>query len=144
MQNKFRIFFIAVLINIIILTIATALFEDIEYPNEDQIVYTTKTGECYHLSSCSSLSYNKFSTTLKNAVQRGYRKCRDCNSPKIIYNGTPVFNIIHYLIVVPFSGFWAAGATETTLKLGTRSVFLPILAHCAISVLLSLLFDFIV
>ena len=41
----------------------------------DTVVYITKTGECYHSSGCSSLRRSKIETTLKSAVERGYRPC---------------------------------------------------------------------
>lgn len=44
----------------------------------DTVVYITKTGECYHSSGCSSLRRSKIETTLKSAVERGYRPCSKC------------------------------------------------------------------
>ena len=45
----------------------------------DTTVYITKTGECYHASGCSSLRKSKIATTLKDAVDRGYRACSKCH-----------------------------------------------------------------
>ena len=45
----------------------------------DTVVYITKTGECYHSSGCSSLRKSKIETTLKSAVDRGYRACSKCH-----------------------------------------------------------------
>lgn len=53
-------------------------------PNGDRIVYTTRTGECYHQSGCSSLRYSKYKTTIEKAVADGYRRCGNCGPPKLI------------------------------------------------------------
>ena len=45
----------------------------------DTTVYVTKTGECYHKSGCSSLRRSKIEKTLKEAVDAGYRPCKNCN-----------------------------------------------------------------
>ena len=43
-----------------------------------QTVYTTKTGEKYHKSSCKSLKYSKKEITLKKAKLLGYSACSVC------------------------------------------------------------------
>ena len=43
-----------------------------------QTVYTTKTGEKYHKSSCRYLKYSKKETTIKNAIALGYDACKVC------------------------------------------------------------------
>lgn len=48
-----------------------------------ETVYTTKTGECYHLDGCNSLRKSKYATTLSSAVKSGYRPCNKCNPPII-------------------------------------------------------------
>ena len=71
----------------IVLAIYIALFAVwciLTAPNGDRVVYTTRTGECYHTSGCSSLRYSKFNTTLKEAVTEGYRRCNNCDPPKLI------------------------------------------------------------
>lgn len=45
------------------------------------LVYTTRTGECYHRYSCSSLSKSCYETTLSQAVADGYRPCGRCHPP---------------------------------------------------------------
>lgn len=49
--------------------------------NGDTVVYITKTGDCYHKDGCSSLSHSKIQTTLKDAVDNGYRPCKRCKPP---------------------------------------------------------------
>lgn len=47
--------------------------------SDDTVVYITKTGECYHSDGCSSLRKSKIATTLKSAVDKGYRPCSKCH-----------------------------------------------------------------
>lgn len=47
------------------------------------LVYTTRTGECYHRYSCSSLSKSCYETTLSQAVADGYRPCGRCHPPTL-------------------------------------------------------------
>lgn len=47
----------------------------------DTVVYKTKTGECYHTSTCSSLSRSKIETTLQDANAAGLRACSKCKPP---------------------------------------------------------------
>lgn len=47
------------------------------------LVYTTRTGECYHRYSCSSLSKSCYETTLAQAVADGYRPCGRCHPPTL-------------------------------------------------------------
>lgn len=47
------------------------------------LVYTTRTGECYHRYSCSSLSKSCYETTLFQAVADGYRPCGRCHPPTL-------------------------------------------------------------
>ena len=47
-----------------------------------QSVYITRTGKCYHLGSCSSLSRSKIPISLADAKDRGCRPCRRCNPPE--------------------------------------------------------------
>lgn len=50
----------------------------------DTIVYTTRTGECYHEDGCRYLSKSKFETTLQSAIDRGYRACSVCRPPVLV------------------------------------------------------------
>ena len=43
-----------------------------------QTVYTTKTGEKYHISNCRYLKYSKYSITIQKAKQLGYVACKVC------------------------------------------------------------------
>lgn len=47
------------------------------------LVYTTRTGECYHRYSCSCLSKSCYETTLAQAVANGYRPCGRCHPPML-------------------------------------------------------------
>lgn len=47
------------------------------------VVYSTKTGECYHNDGCRSLSRSKIETTLGEAVNRGLLPCDVCKFPKL-------------------------------------------------------------
>lgn len=47
-------------------------------------VYLTRTGKCYHLGHCSSLSRSKIPTSLSDAQNKGLRACRRCNPPSSI------------------------------------------------------------
>jgi len=49
-----------------------------------QSVYTTKTGEKYHKSSCRYLKYSKKEMTLKKALNYGYVACKVCKPTKTI------------------------------------------------------------
>ncbi|WP_435412699.1 hypothetical protein [Psychroserpens mesophilus] len=47
-----------------------------------QTVYTTKTGEKYHKSSCKYLKYSKKEVTIKKAMELGYSACSVCKPTK--------------------------------------------------------------
>lgn len=61
-----------------------------------QTVYTTKTGEKYHKSSCRYLKYSKKETTIKKAKALGYLACKVCKptleNTKISTNTSSSFN----------------------------------------------------
>lgn len=42
-------------------------------------VYITKTGDCYHNSSCGYLSRSKIAISKSSALSQGYRACSRCN-----------------------------------------------------------------
>lgn len=42
-------------------------------------VYITKTGDCYHSSSCGYLSRSKIAISKSSALSQGYRACSRCN-----------------------------------------------------------------
>ena len=44
-------------------------------------VYTTTTGEKYHLGDCKYLRDSKYGTQLYNAIAEGYTPCSECNPP---------------------------------------------------------------
>ncbi len=43
-----------------------------------QSVYTTKTGEKYHKTTCKYLKYSKKEITLEKAISLGYQACKVC------------------------------------------------------------------
>jgi cell division septation protein DedD len=45
-------------------------------------VYVTKTGEKYHISSCSYLAKSKISISLSAAKKQGYTACSRCDPPR--------------------------------------------------------------
>lgn len=47
-----------------------------------QNVYTTKTGEKYHKSSCRYLKYSKKEYTLEKAIELGFEACSVCKPTK--------------------------------------------------------------
>ena len=47
----------------------------------DPVVYATRTGECYHRSSCSSLRSSRIPMKLSEARSR-YRPCSRCSPPR--------------------------------------------------------------
>lgn len=70
-------------------------------PNGNRTVYTTRTGECYHTSGCSSLRYSKFKTTIAEAVNDGYRKCNNCDPPRLIDSKVKLeFSITHIPTII--------------------------------------------
>jgi len=64
-MKALRIFFF--IISVIVVSNVTA-----------QTVYTTKTGEKYHKSTCRYLKYSKKEIKLEAAVSRGYEACKVC------------------------------------------------------------------
>ena len=48
-------------------------------PNQDEIVYITRTGTKYHRAGCSSLRKSAIPISKKDAVARGYSPCKRCN-----------------------------------------------------------------
>lgn len=49
--------------------------------DENFIVYRTKTGDCYHLDGCASLSRSKIQMTLGEATDYPLDACDRCNAP---------------------------------------------------------------
>ncbi|WP_159020635.1 hypothetical protein [Algibacter sp. L3A6] len=66
--------FIKNILFIILFTVTTSVIA--------QSVYTTKTGEKYHKSSCKYLRYSKKEYTLVKAVQLGFTACSVCKPTK--------------------------------------------------------------
>jgi hypothetical protein len=51
-------------------------------PRSDVTVYVTKTGEKYHLGSCSYLRQSKIAISLSDAKSQGYGACSRCRPPQ--------------------------------------------------------------
>lgn len=47
-----------------------------------EVVYTTRTGECYHRGHCNSLRKSKIETTVAQAQEDGFRPCSRCRPPE--------------------------------------------------------------
>ncbi len=45
----------------------------------EETVYITKTGECYHRGTCSSLRQSKIAISKDDAIAQGYQACQKCN-----------------------------------------------------------------
>lgn len=135
-----RIIVISILANAICLTLLTFFLGDLRFPNEHKTVYTTRTGECYHLSGCSGLSWSKYETTIGEAVSDGYRPCGNCDPPAI-YRNEFHFDRVHYFVLVPCSALFAFIGSLEALWLDIRHPSLLYLAHLALSVLLSMGFE---
>lgn len=100
----------AIAILFAIYAILFVMFWILERPNGDREVYTTATGECYHLYRCSSLRHSKIKTTIEEAVLDGYRTCGNCKPPKLIAKkASPEFSLSNICIVsvlsIPVSFF---------------------------------------
>lgn len=131
---------IAVLVNVFWLALLTVLYGANDFPNGDKTVYTTRTGECYHLSGCSSLRRSEYKTTLRSAVKEGYYPCSNCNAPRLKGEDGFIFESVHYLVLVPMAALFAYAATgELTKSLSDKPPHY--LAHLVLAALLSAGFD---
>lgn len=59
---------------------ATAATTSLASQPDDEIVYVTKSGACYHRDGCNSLSKSKIPMKLSEAAAR-YRPCSRCRPP---------------------------------------------------------------
>lgn len=50
--------------------------------NQNQTVYITRTGKCYHTAGCSSLRKSKEAISLADAKARGLKPCSKCHPPE--------------------------------------------------------------
>lgn len=63
--------------------VAGAQQDDKEKPKANQAtVYTTRTGNHYHRSGCSSLRKSRNATTVAEALSWGYQPCHRCSPPR--------------------------------------------------------------
>ncbi len=46
---------------------------------DEEMVFITKTGECYHEGSCWHLRKSKLGINKEEAVEKGYRPCKNCH-----------------------------------------------------------------
>jgi len=51
-------------------------------PEQETLVYVTRTGKKYHLKDCRYVRKGKFALTLEEARAKGYEPCKVCRPPK--------------------------------------------------------------
>lgn len=86
----------------------------------DTTVYVTKTGEKYHVGSCSYLRQSKIPISLAGAVDQGYTACSRCKPPALTAPAaaeTPA---------APAPAAVAQPATETAAAATTATVSAPV------------------
>ena len=77
------------IITALILSVFLPIFSSAFADDGSTMVYITRTGECYHMGTCSYLK-SKIETTLADAVAQGYRPCSRCHPPKLDSNETSI------------------------------------------------------
>lgn len=65
-----------------ILIILVFVFLNLAY-SDNPLVYITKTGSKYHISTYSYLKSSKIPISLSEAIKRGYTPCSRCNLPTL-------------------------------------------------------------
>ena len=126
------------LVSIFTLSFLTIFLCDYDFPNGNKTVYTTQTGECYHLKDCPTLQYSQYKTTLREAVEEGYRSCSRCDSPILKGEDGFSFEWYFYLIVVPFSALWSWAATSEILKYSNIHYIIHLLVNLLLATLIDL------
>lgn len=139
--EKLRAIGIAILVNALTLAMLTFFLGTATFPNGGKTVYITNTGECYHLSGCSSLSHSKYETTVREAVRSGYFSCSNCDSPVLMGEDGTLFSRIHYLLVVPVAALWTHIACMEILYLDPKHPILLYGIHLGIGIGISFIFD---
>lgn len=66
------------IVGAILLTVALSVIHFSINDVEDTTVYTTRTGSCYHRSSCDTLK-SRYKTTIEDAEADGYAQCSICS-----------------------------------------------------------------
>jgi len=97
---------LAVAILLLIISFTYVLYGRAKADTKTPIVYITRTGECYHRGSCSSLRHSKIPIRRAAAIRKHYRRCSKCYS--ILGNIMPdpledLRNIVPDPIVNPIS-----------------------------------------
>lgn len=84
MQNRktFQLLFILLALLIVLTAGCNHKGTTAQSSTDAQIVYATRTGKCYHMDDCRSLSRSKIETTVKQAKEDGYRPCHVCDPPE--------------------------------------------------------------
>ena len=131
---------VMLLIGIFTLAILTFSLCNDDFPNGNKIVYTTDTGECYHLKNCPTLKYSKYQTTIEEAVEDGYISCGWCESPVLKGKNGFSYEWYFYLIVVPFSAAWSWAATNGILKYSDIHYVIPLVINFILAGLIDLIF----
>ncbi len=140
LQDMLKTLGVMLLVSIFALSILTFFLCDDDFPNGNKTVYTTRTGECYHLKNCPTLEYSKYETTLREAVEEGYISCSWCDSP--ILKGKDGFSYewYFYLIVVPFAAAWSWAATGEIRKYSEVHYLIHLLVNLTLAGLIDVLF----
>ena len=131
---------IMIIVSILVLTILTVALCNNDFPNGNKVVYTTRTGECYHLKNCPTLQYSKYETTLREAVEEGYISCSWCDSPVLKGKDGFSYEWYFYLIVVPFAAMWSWAATGEILKYCDIHYFIHLLVNFLLAGVIDLVF----
>lgn len=128
------------LVNVCTLAILTLSLCSNDFPNGNKTVYTTKTGECYHLNDCPTLKYSKYKTKLNEATEEGYENCLLCDSPVLKGKDGFSYEWYFYLIIVPFAAAWSWAATSEILKYSNIHYIIHLLINLSLASLIDLAF----
>ena len=131
---------VMLLVSIFFLTFLTISLCNDDFPNSNKTVYTTKTGECYHLNNCPTLKHSKYKTTLGEAVKEGYESCSWCDSPVLRKKDSFSYDGYDYLILVPCAALCSWAATGEILKYSDIHYIIHLLVNFSLASLISLIF----
>ena len=108
-------------------------------PNGDKIVYTTRTGECYHKENCSTVGVG-YKRTLADAVKHGFRSCGRCNPPQLKTGERGALEILDLpgfafcIFGLTLLGYYLTWVASFIFSLfSVELVFLPIRQYVALS-----------
>ena len=131
---------VMLLVSIFALSILTFFLCSNDFSNGNKTVYTTQTGECYHLKNCPTLKYSKHKTTLREAYKKGYETCLVCDSPVLKGEDGFSYNFAFYLVGVPFAAVWSWAATGEIRKYSNIHYIIHLLVNLSLAGLIDLVF----